>query len=132
MSYYDVIEDIYAQISAGDFKSLFNIVAPDAPWLEAENIPYWPGAPLIGQDAVEEAVFDRLANDFAEFHINVIRILAGETAVLVEGRYVGTTKEGKDIDAIFAHVWDFDGDKVVRFQQYSDTYQWRRVLGADA
>lgn len=32
----------------------------------------------------------------------------------------------------FGHIRDFDGDKVVHFQQYSDTSQWRRVLGVDA
>ena len=43
-----------------------------------------------------------------------------------------TVITGKDLDAIFGHVWDFDGETVVRFQQYSDTWQWRRVLGVDA
>jgi uncharacterized protein len=62
----------------------------------------------------------------------VTRIVAADTTLLVEGRYVGKTNTGNSLDAIFAHVWDFDGDQIVRFQQYSDTWQWREVLGADA
>jgi ketosteroid isomerase-like protein len=129
VSYSTVIANVYARLAEGDFKSIFDILAADVQWVEAENHPYSPGAPLVGHDALQTAVFDELAKDFAEFHINVSRIVAGETSVLVEGRYVGTTNTGKDLDAIFAHVWDFDGDRIVHFQQYSDTWQWRRVLG---
>jgi uncharacterized protein len=132
MSYSAVIEDVYSRLAEGDFKPIFDILAADAQWFEAENIPYSPGAPLVGHDVLQTTVFDELAKDFAEFHINVSRIVAGGTSVLVEGRYVGTTNTGNNLDAIFAHVWDFDGDTIVRFQQYSDTWQWRRVLGVDA
>jgi hypothetical protein len=38
----------------------------------------------------------------------------------------------KDLDAICAHVWDFDRDRIARFQRYNDTWQWRPVLDADA
>jgi ketosteroid isomerase-like protein len=31
-----------------------------------------------------------------------------------------------------AHVWDFQGDKVVRWQQYTDTLGWARVSGEAA
>ncbi|GAA3543408.1 hypothetical protein GCM10022222_28860 [Amycolatopsis ultiminotia] len=129
MSNRTVIENIYRRLGEGDSAPIFEILGAEAPWFEAENIPYWPGAELVGHAAVRNAVFDELAKDFAEFHINVVRIAEGGSTVLVEGRYVGTTKAGKDLDAIFAHVWDFDGDTVVHFQQYSDTWQWRRVLG---
>lgn len=128
MSHRSVIEHVYVRLAENDFQPIFDILSPDAQWIEAENIPYSPGKPLVGHDAVQTAVFDRLPKDFADFHINVTHISAGETTVLVEGRYVGTTKTGKDLDAIFAHVWEFGGDRIVRFQQYSDTWQWRRVL----
>ena len=132
MSHRSVIENIYARLAEGDFKPIFDVLAADAQWVEAENIPYSPGSPIVGHEAVQKTVFDQLAKDFAEFSINVTHIAAGGETVLVEGRYVGTTKAGKALDSIFAHVWGFDGDAVVRFQQYSDTWQWRRVLGTDA
>jgi uncharacterized protein len=131
MSHSPVIENIYERLAQNDNKPIFDILAPDLTWLEAENIPYWPGGPITNVADVQTVIFDSLAKDFAEFHINVRRIVEGGNTVMVEGRYVGTTKDGQRIDAIFAHIWDFDADKVVRFQQYSDTWQWRRVLGAD-
>jgi len=132
MTYLATIEKIYASIAEGDFKPIFDNLSPKAIWIEAENIPYSPGGPIVGHAEVQAAVFDKLPNDFADFHLDVTRIVAADTTLLVEGRYVGKTNTGNSLDAIFAHVWDFDGDQIVRFQQYSDTWQWREVLGADA
>lgn len=131
MTYTSTINDIYAGIAKGDLKPLFDTLDPKVEWIEAENIPYSPGGPLVGQDDIVEAVFEKLPNDFADFHVNVARVVESGTTVLVEGRYVGTTTTDNELDSIFAHVWDFDGESIVRFQQYSDTWQWRKVLGAD-
>lgn len=132
MDYTKKIEEIYQGIATGDLEPMWEVLSPDAEWIEAENIPYSTGGPILGREAVTKAVFEELGSDFADFHVNASRIVAGQSTVLVEGRYVGTTKTGNALDAIFAHVWDFDGDSIVKFQQYSDTHQWRRVLGADA
>ena len=132
MSNRTVIENIYTRLSEGDSTPIFDALDQQAQWIEAENIPYSPGHALVGHEAVQTAVFNKLPKDFADFHINVSSIADGGRTVLVEGRYTGTTTGGNDLDAIFAHVWDFDGEKIVRFQQYSDTWQWRRVLGVEA
>jgi hypothetical protein len=34
---------------------------------------------------------------------------------------------GKPVDAQFAHVFEFRNDKIIRFQQYTDTKQWAQV-----
>ena len=132
MSRTSLIENIYVRLAEGDRKPIFDILAPDALWIEAENLPYIPGGPIVGHDAVQKAVFDNLAEHWVELNIHPTRIIAAGTTVLVEGRYTGTTKTGAKLDSIFAHVWDFDGDLVVRMQQYSDTWQFHHVLGVDA
>jgi hypothetical protein len=38
-------------------------------------------------------------------------------------------RAGKPLDAEVAHVWDFRDGKVVRFQQYTDTWQFAQVTG---
>jgi ketosteroid isomerase-like protein len=87
----------------------------------------------VGHEAIQKAVFESaLAEHWTELRINPVRVVAAGTTVLAEGRYVGTTKAGEKLDAIFAHVWDFDGDLIVRVQQYSDTWQFHHVLGLDA
>jgi ketosteroid isomerase-like protein len=132
MTHTATIKNIYAGIANGDLKPLFDNFSQEAEWIEAENIPYSPGAPIVGPDGVVKAVFEKIGNDFSDFRADITRIVDGGSTVLVEGRYVGTTNTGNQLDAILAHVWDFDGDTIVRFQQYSDTWQWRKALGADA
>jgi ketosteroid isomerase-like protein len=132
MNHKSVIENIYVHLAEGDRKPIFDILAPDVRWVEAENLPNLPKGPIVGPEAVQKAVFDdALAEHWTELRINPDRIVAAGTTVLVEGRYAGTTKAGQKLDAIFAHVWDFSGDKVVHVQQYSDTWQFHQVLGVD-
>jgi hypothetical protein len=51
----------------------------------------------------------------------------GDT-VLTEGRYRGAVKAtGTRLDVQMAHVWDVRDGKIVRFQQYVDT--WHRRAG---
>jgi ketosteroid isomerase-like protein len=132
MSHADRVKDVYEHIARGDFQLLFDTLAPDAEWNEAENHPYSPNHALVGQAVIQETIFAPLDDDFDTFGLNLDRIVDAGHVVLAEGRYVGKAKTGADLDASFAHVWDFGDTHVVRFQQYSDTWQWRKALGTDA
>ena len=48
---------------------------------------------------------------------------------VVLGRYAGSMKSGgATLDSPFCHVYRFRGDKVVMFQQYTDTARWTRLM----
>jgi uncharacterized protein len=48
----------------------------------------------------------------------------------MEGRYKGTVQAtGKAIDLQVTHVWDLADGKVVKFQQYADTWQLAQATG---
>lgn len=81
---------------------------------------------------MQTGVVDRLATDFTEFHANVSRVIGAGTTVVRPRTYVGSTSAGGALDAIVAHVYDFEKDKAVRFPQCSATRQWHRVLKVDA
>jgi ketosteroid isomerase-like protein len=54
----------------------------------------------------------------------------GGSYVVVLGRYGGAMKDrGARLDSPFCHVFRFDGDKAVTFQQFTDTAQWARLMG---
>ena len=75
-------------------------------------------------------MFQKLPQDTTGFTITLGRVVACGDTVLVEGRYSGTwNSTGTPFDLQMAHVWDFQGDKVVRWQQYTDTLGWARVSG---
>ena len=51
--------------------------------------------------------------------------------VVALGRYTGTHAASREpLDAQFVHHWTVEDGKVTRFQQYTDTWQWRRIYAA--
>jgi ketosteroid isomerase-like protein len=80
---------------------------------------------------VLEGVFFRLATEWTDFSVPAGEITGlGDTA-LAPGRYRGTSEAtGCHVDAQFAHVWTLSAGKVARFQQYTDTSQFRAAITA--
>lgn len=127
-----LVRAAYDGFARGDIKPLLNLLSGDVEWHEAEHVPYWPGGAFVGSQAVVEGVFARLPQDFDDFKVDVGRIVACGDTVLVEARYRATVKAtGLPLDAQVAHVWDFRDDKVVRWQQYTDTLQFAQVMRVD-
>jgi ketosteroid isomerase-like protein len=63
------------------------------------------------------------------FTLTPSTFIDGGDHVVVLGRYRGTMRhDGAPLDAPFCHVFRFHGDKVVMFQQYTDTAQWTRSM----
>jgi ketosteroid isomerase-like protein len=122
---------LYDAFAKGDIPTVLAALDPKVEWNEAEHVTFWPGSAFIGPEAVVEGVFMRIPETFGDtFRINVDRILDCGDAVLVEARYTGTVQStGKEISAQVAHVWDIAGGKIVRFQQYTDTWQFAEATG---
>ncbi|HET8548525.1 MAG TPA: nuclear transport factor 2 family protein, partial [Bryobacteraceae bacterium] len=79
--------------------------------------------------AVVAGVFLRTAAEWDDWRVIPQHFHdAGET-VIVEGRYIGTYRAtGRQIYAQFVHVFTFRSGVVVRFQQYTDTAQFRDAV----
>jgi hypothetical protein len=124
------IRGIYEAFARGDVPAVLGALHEQVEWNEAEHMTYWPGGAFIGPQAVVTGVFARIIQDIPNFSIDVRRIVAAGDAVLVEARYRGTVNAtGKSLDAQVAHVWDLRDGKVVRFQQYTDTWQFAQATG---
>jgi uncharacterized protein len=124
------IRGIYEALSRGDVAAVLAAMDERIEWNEAEHYTYWPGGAFTGPPAVVTGVFARIAQDLQDFRIDVRRIVAAGDTVLVEARYRGSVKAtGKAFDAQAAHVWDLRDGKVIRFQQYTDTWLFAQVTG---
>jgi ketosteroid isomerase-like protein len=78
---------------------------------------------------VGEGVFARLMAAIDNFTAVPSTFIDGGDHVVVLGRYGGTMKVGAGtLDSAFCHVYRFQGDKAVAFQQYTDTAQWARLM----
>ena len=126
----DLIKNLYAAFGVGDVPAVLGGFDPQIRWMEAEGFLYAAGNPYVGPQAVTEGVFMRIVSDVDGFAVVPQNFVDGGDTVVVEGRYRGTMKAtGTPVDAQFAHVWQFRGGKIVRFQQYTDTRQWAGAAG---
>src|SRR5262245_36195284 len=120
----------YEAFAKGDLQTVLGLFDPNIEWNEAEHVTYWNGSTLHGTQAVVNEVFSRIPKDFDNFRIDIRRMVAAGDTVLVESRYRATAKAtGKSLDAQVAHVWEFRDGKAVKFQQYTDTWQFAQVTG---
>ena len=120
----------YEAFAKADVPTVLGLFDPKIEWNEAEHVTYWPGGAFHGHQDIVNGVFARIPGDFDGFRIEISRMVASGDTVLVEARYLATAKAtGKPLSAQVAHVWDFRNGKVVRFQQYTDTWQFAQVTG---
>src|SRR6187431_713342 len=129
MSNAQTLRAAYAALANNDPSPLFGAMAPDIQWNEAEGYPLADRNPYVGPQAVGEGVFARLLAAIDNFTAVPSTFIDGGDQVVVLGRYGGTMKNGgAPLDSPFCHVYRFHGDKVVTFQQYTDTEQWTRLM----
>jgi uncharacterized protein len=128
-----LVQAAYDGLAKGDAGPLLEILHPEVEWYESEHSPYWPGGAHVGPQAVLDNVLGRIPEDAENFAIEIRRMVGCGDTVLVEARYHATsmTGTGKPLDAQAAHVWDFEDGKVVRWQQYLDTWLMARQSGTE-
>lgn len=126
-----IIRSVYEAFGRGDVGAVLATFDPQIHWLEAESFLYADGNPYVGPQAVAAGVFQRITTDVADFAVTPRNFIAGDDAVVVEGRYTGTMKiTGLPVDAQFVHVWRLRNGRAIGFQQYTDTLQWSVAAGA--
>ena len=129
MSAIETIKAAYAAFGRNDPSVLFAAMDSAISWNQAEGNPLADRNPYIGPQAVGEGVFARLLAAIDNFTVVPGTFIDGGDHVVVLGRYGGTMKTGgARLDAPFCHVWRFHSDKLVMFQQYTDTAQWTRLM----
>jgi uncharacterized protein len=123
-----LVEQAYEAFAQGDIASVLSLLDDRIEWSEAEGSVYWTGRPFTGPNEIVVGLFQKIPQDMTDFRITVERIVGCGDTVLVQGRYSGTwNSTGTVFDLQMAHVWDFERDKVVRWQQYSDTLGWAQA-----
>jgi uncharacterized protein len=125
------VEAMYKAFATGDVPTVLAALDPEVEWWEAENFIYADGNPYVGPQSVLTGVFMRLAMEWDGFAVTPKEVLdAGDTAI-GQGIYSGTHKKtGKQARAQFAHFFTFRDGKIVKFQQYTDTAQFKEAVAA--
>ena len=106
-------------------------MSPSIIWNEAENFPYADQNPYVGPGAVAQGVFARLGGEWDGFGVKIEELIDAGDVVVARGRYTGAYKKtGTSINAQMVHVWRLADGKAISFQQYVDTLQVARAIGA--
>lgn len=124
-----IIESLYEAFAKGDVPTVLAAFDPQVEWWEAENFIYADGNPYVGPEAVLQGVFMRLATEWDGFTVSPKEVLDGGDTAVSQGYYSGTYKQtGKQARAQYAHFFTFRDGKIVKFQQYTDTAQFKQVV----
>jgi len=125
----ETIQAAYAAFAKNDPSVLLGAMASDVQWHQAQGNPLADRNPYVGAQAIGEGVFGRLLAAIDGFSAAPDRFIDGGDHVVVLGRYGGTMKHsGANLDAPFCHVYRLAGDRIVSFQQYTDSAQWSRLM----
>lgn len=125
----ETIRGLYAALARGDVPSVLETLDAQVEWNEAENFIYADRNPYLGPQAVLDGVFMRLGAEWDGFSAAAEQLVGSGDTVIGLGRYQGTCKAtGRPVNAQFVHVFALKAGKVVRFQQYTDTAQFRDAV----
>lgn len=126
----EVIQKMYDAFAKGDVASVLEAMDPQIVWNSADNFPYADGNPYVGPTNVAKGVFQRLADEWEGWKLEIEQLLDADDVVVATGRYHAVNKKtGTEIDAQFAHLWWLRHGKPVRYQQYADTAQIAAAVG---
>jgi len=120
-----VVREIYDAFAKGDIPAVLGKLAKEIEWREADNFIYADRNPYIGPHAILEGVLMRFGSEWNGFAVEPNAILDAGEQVIALGYYSGTVKKtGKSVRAQMVHVWNIEGGKATKFQQYTDTKQF--------
>ena len=122
------VRKIYEAFNRGDVPFVLGAMDPEIHWSEAENFIYADGNPYIGPNAVLQGVFMKFGTEWDGFSVGVLNVHDAGDTVISEGHYSGKFRNtGKAVRAQFAHFFTFREGKLVKFQQYTDTAQFKEA-----
>lgn len=120
-----IVRQVYQAFNAGDLVTWLTFLAPSFEWHAADNSPIADHSPYCGLDAIKNEVLPRLAALFPGMKLRADEILATENKAIMLGYYYNLPqKSGGTTEAQVAHILTFENGKIVKFQQYLDSYKF--------
>lgn len=117
---HQIVADHYAASDRHDLDGMFADLADDVQWTEMAGFPC--AGTHVGSAQVLEKVFKVLGAEWEGYRFVLERLVDGGDTVVGIGDYRGRhRKTGKSMHARVTHVWQVQGGKVRRFEQFTDT-----------
>lgn len=124
----EAAREMYRLFERRDNEGIRNLFAPDIKWIQMEGFP--GGGRYVGADAIFDGVFFGFREEWEGWRAVVETFLDAGKSVVVLGFYEGTyMNTGRSTRAEFAHVLEFENDRIARFVQYTDTFKVAEAMG---
>ena len=122
----EVLARLYQAFAAQDGDVLGALLG-HVDWVEARGGPY--GGTYRGLGEVVESVFGRIGADVRNFSAVPDEIApVGTDRAIALGIYRGETDAGP-FAIRFAHLATVEDGRIARFEQFTDTHEWREAVG---
>ncbi len=119
------VKHMYQAFNSGAVATWFTFFAPTFEWHAADNSPIADHSPYCGLNKVRDEVLPRLASLFPGMQLRIDEIIATDNKAVMLGYYYNLRrKEGGTTEAQVAHILTFENSKIIKFQQYLDTYKF--------
>lgn len=125
----EVAQAVYASHERRDTPGLVDLLHPEVEWHQAESHPYAGDGPWRGPEEVVQRVATPINEDWDGFITEVEEYLEAGDRVIVLGRYRGRHKRtGVAVDAQVCTIYTVREGLIVKWQQFTDTYQIRAAV----
>jgi ketosteroid isomerase-like protein len=115
-----LVQDLYDAFGKKDETRLRKILHPEVEWIQCAGFP--GGGHRRSADEVLENVLGGLNTEWKDFQVLIDEYLEAGRAVVVIGRYAGRhSATDKEMEALFAHVYEVEDGRIIRFRQIADT-----------
>lgn len=116
----DALKDGYEAFSAGDIDRAFENFDDGIVWEgPSDSVP--TGGTYRGLDAVKAEWLREVGENFEEFTVTPEEFIDGGDVVVVLGKGHAKVKNGQTVDNDVAHVWRYEGDKIVAGKFFGDS-----------
>ncbi len=120
MTNIELVNKLYEHFASNNLEGLKSVCSDDIKW---KQNPGFPGGGInTGAKDILKNVRDGNASRWKSFSFRKDRVTGLGNIVLVEGAYiVQSKKSGKSVEAQTCHVFEILNNKVISFQQYTDS-----------
>lgn len=124
----ETVKRMYELFATKDHSALRQIFDKNIIWNQMKGFP--GGGQHIGVDTVFQKVFSGFKKDWTNWTATITRYIDSGDGVFVIGFYEGTfNKTGTFMKADFACEYKVKDEKIVEFNQYTDTFLIGEAMG---
>jgi len=122
------VAGMYEAFGRGDIPHVLAQLAADVDWIETEAADIPTHGRFAGPQGVLEGVFAKVPEHFEQFELHPELWIESGDDVVVTGQVIARTRNGRKLQAPYAHVFSFRDGKVSRLDNFHDTALWVTAL----